>query len=107
MLEGLILLLSGAAALIGGVFLIYYGIRLAVGQVKNRKMEPATRARILAVVASAYVLATISGVVAKDASGTHLIWFATAVIAGVRGWTWRRRFLHKQSVQEPTHEPTV
>jgi hypothetical protein len=91
MLQGLLLMLSGASALFGGVFLIYYGIRLVIGQAKDRKMEAPTRARILAIIAIAYGIATIAGVGVEGASGPHTIWLATAVVAGVRSWTWRRR----------------
>jgi len=90
---------SGTAALIGFLFLAYYGVRLAVGLAKKRKPEPAARARILVIIATAYGLATIFGVLTLEGPSEFVVltlWLATAVVAALRCRVWRQRLRQTQ-----------
>jgi len=91
--------LSGAAAFMGLAFLVYYGIRLAVRRAKKRPPDPATRARILLIIATAYGLATVLGVLTTEGPsgyGALVLWLAIAVAAALRCRVWRQRLRQTQ-----------
>jgi hypothetical protein len=90
LVHGVRLFMSGAAAVFGTVFLVYYVIRLAVGKNRYRRMEPADRARILLMIAAAFGLATILGVGA-GLIPVNATWAAIAVAAALRGRKWRKQ----------------
>jgi hypothetical protein len=88
--------LSGAAAFFGFVFLVYYCIRLAIGEARDRKIEAAERVRILAILATAYGMATILGLIVEPRP-FHATWLVFAVVAGVRCGVWRSRMRHEKA----------
>lgn len=93
--------LSGAAALFGLGFLVYYSVRLSVAKARDRVFEPTDRVRTLALIATAYGMATLLGLVVEPGL-RNLIWLAIAALAGIRCGYWQRQKRLSQAQHEPS-----
>jgi len=92
--------LSGAAAFVGLGFLVYFGVRLSVAEARDRIFDPADRVRILALIATAYGMATLLGLVVEPGL-RNVIWLAIAALAGIRCGYWRKQKHLIQAQHEP------